>query len=78
MVKVALTLADGRQLLILGLSEVDIENLRDGCPHAFPGEQVGISDLDVYLLHGETDHNILELLKRKGMVPQGAEPEKPD
>lgn len=78
MLKVSATILGGRNVMIIGLSDGDIANLVQLGPHAFPGEQIGFQNMDVIIAYGETEEVILEQMKRDGILPQSAQPEKLD
>jgi len=62
---------DGRKMLGLGLSRVNMERLQCGLPIHFNAEQMGLADLsvkDVVILFGETEDVIREKFFDAGWV----------
>lgn len=49
--------ADGKPILILGLSEGNIQCLKEGKPIAVEGAHLGFSG-KIYLMYGETEQHI--------------------
>lgn len=71
MVKLSLKTADGRTILILAISEKNLERLKDGNPISFSGEDVGIPALaEVIIASGKSNVEIIRPLVERGMVPR--------
>lgn len=58
MIKFTATSGDGRQILGIGLSHVNLERLKDNQPIRFKGEDVGLPDIDVLIFAGETEESM--------------------
>jgi hypothetical protein len=66
-IKARLTTEDGRGVLILGLSEGNIQQLKAGKPIMFDASAFGV-DGEVYIMYGKTELDICNELKLP--VPQ--------
>ncbi len=72
MIKAVRSNADGtRKLLLLGLSEANVQRLRQDKPILIEGAELGLQ-VDVLLCHGANERAITEKLESKGMIPKGA------
>lgn len=69
MVKASLTMADGRRLLILGLSDLNLEQLKKGKPIKVDLEPFGMEGA-VAIMHGKTEEDITEELSKHFKLPQ--------
>jgi len=63
MIKFTATTKDGKRLLGLGLSHVNLDRLREGKPINIDGTSVGIEGLDVLIFAGETEASMAKALK---------------
>lgn len=58
MIKALATSADGkRKILVLGISELNVENLKKGHPIHIHGEEIGIP-VDVFICYGKDEDAI--------------------
>lgn len=58
MLKMRTKLSDGRELLILGLSQVNLDRLKADQPIAFHGDTVGLPGLEIMIFAGETEQSM--------------------
>ena len=58
MLKIRTTLSNGRNLLILGLSHMNLERLKAEQPIAFRGETVGLPGIEILIFAGETEQSM--------------------
>jgi hypothetical protein len=70
-IKAFMKLPNNRMLLLLGLSKTNIERLQAKQPIHFCGEGVGLPNLDVAIMFGETEQAMYDELKENGMVGEG-------
>ncbi len=72
MLKAKATLGDGSSLIIFGLSDRNLELLREGRPIQFDGQKLGING-QVVILYGRTEADIVkDIQENMGMaVPAG-------
>jgi hypothetical protein len=63
MIKFVARAGDGRRVLGLGLSRVNIERLMQNRPIHFSGNEVGLAGWDVLIFFGETEAKIAEHLQ---------------
>lgn len=63
MLKLKFTPKDtSRPVVVLGLSEANVEKLKEGSPIHFAGEDAKMGELDVVIMHGETEQAMLDAL----------------
>jgi len=55
MIKMAGTTTDGRQIILLGLSEGNLQRLREKKPIHIHSEEFHIPDIDIVIMWGETE-----------------------
>ena len=68
MIKATTTGKDGRPLLILGLSERNIELLQRGQPILIDGRELGLDlDCQIALMAGKDEADILRQLRNAGL-----------
>lgn len=65
MIKFTLTSPAGRRVMGLGLSDENIERLKNKQPILFDAGEIGVPGLDVLIMHGETEDSIKEELRAK-------------
>ena len=65
MVKARLTTETGETVFLLGLSEGNLQHLREGRPMRIPLSQIGGTDT-VLLHYGYTEQAIVEALRQQG------------
>lgn len=58
MLKMRTQLSDGRELLILGLSHLNLERLKAEQPIAFRGDTVGLPGIEILIFAGETEQSM--------------------
>lgn len=58
MLKMRTTLSDGRELLIFGLSRINLDRLKADQPIAFRGDTVGLPGLEIMIFAGETEQSM--------------------
>jgi hypothetical protein len=58
MLKMRTRLSDGRELLILGLSQINLDRLKADQPIAFKGDTVGLPGLEIMIFAGETEQSM--------------------
>lgn len=73
MIQALATMADGRVLILLGLSQGNIDRLRQGQPlHVDPTVLLGLKPTDVIggiaILYGETEGAIARALEEAGVI----------
>jgi hypothetical protein len=56
-------------VLLLGLSERNLEILRQGRPILFNGEPFGLPNTEIAIVWGETEQEILADLQAQGLLP---------
>ena len=62
MIKFTATTPNGRMLLGLGLSHVNLARLKNGMPIRFKGEPVGLPLYDILIFSGETEESMAKEL----------------
>ncbi len=62
--------ARGGNMVLIGLSRMNVERLLDDMPIRFAGEEVGIPGLVFVIVGGETEQAIAEQLRAIGAVGQ--------
>lgn len=63
------TTAEGKRILLLGLSDANIKRLTTGDPiHLNAGTHAIPADIDIMILHGHTEDAIAEKLKWAGVI----------
>lgn len=67
MIKASGRRADGKPIIVLGLSARNVENLRDNKPILIHLEELGLEG-DVIVLYGNTEDDIREDLRAIGAV----------
>lgn len=60
--------AGGPNVVLLGLSERNVELLKLGKPIQFDGKEIGIPGKKVFIMYGETEEDILDELRRAGIM----------
>lgn len=68
MVKAIYKRKDGKPVLLMGLSDVNIEKLREGKPIVFDLEPLGLEG-SVAIMHGKTEEDIAEELSKHFKLP---------
>jgi hypothetical protein len=58
MIKFTATAADGRKILGIGLSHVNLERLKDNQPIRFKGEDVDLDGMDILIFSGKTEDSM--------------------
>jgi hypothetical protein len=69
MIKARMHGPDGKSLLLLGLSEGNVQRLKQGHPILVLGEDIGTPGSDYCILWGETEIDIIRELKSAGYLP---------
>lgn len=57
----------GKNVMILGLSEMNIEKLKNGYPIRFDSDNFGVPG-KVFIFYGKTEQSMFDDLKNAGMV----------
>lgn len=73
MIKFTLTAASGKRVLGIGLSDENIKRLKEKDPILFDAAAVGIDNLDVLIMHGETEDSIREELRKNFKIGKEVE-----
>lgn len=68
MIKTRLT-RDGKPILIFGLSELNVQKLKENKPISFDLDVLGLEGT-VIILYGETEESITQDLKDIGILPK--------
>ena len=68
LIKAVTTLDDGRKLLILGLSEMNIRELKKGRPISIELEKLGLEG-QIAIVYGETEADIVDELSKHFKLP---------
>jgi len=58
---------DSKDLLCFGLSEKNLEKLKEGQPIVVDGAELGRSDLRVMIFYGKTERDMYQDLKASGV-----------
>jgi len=67
MIKFTAKTGDGRDLIMIGLSELNIEKLKQGMPIAIEGKDLGMPTLMVSIFYGKTEKDMYNELKAAGI-----------
>lgn len=65
MIKLRLRRESGEPLVVLGLSEHNLDRLRQGLPIVFPLTEIGCGVGELMLMAGETEATIMRELERE-------------
>lgn len=65
-----------QQLVVLGLSDINIQRLTNDKPVFVRGEELKIEH-DIVIVHGRTEQDIVKSLTLLGIIPPGATPSSP-
>lgn len=68
MLKLRITRQDGKPMIILGLSAMNIEKLEDGMPIQFDMAELGLVGT-LAIMAGDTEQSMMEELRRAGLLP---------
>ena len=49
--------------IVLGLSKINLDRLKEGKPIAFDGEEIGIPHRRIFIMYGETELEIIHELE---------------
>lgn len=72
MVKLKLKTRGGKYVLVMILSDKNVELIKAGRPIAFPGSDFQMPDIDKVIIgHGPTEEVIVERLKNEGVLKLG-------
>ena len=52
-------------VIVLGLSAENVKRLQSSDPIMFAGEQIGLDGLTIYIVHGETEADIVAELTKE-------------
>ncbi len=63
MIKALIKLKNGKQLILLGLSEENIKRLKQDEPIIIKGKDLGFNGYDIWIIAGDTEESITEDLK---------------
>jgi hypothetical protein len=69
MIKFLVNGRNGAQLVGLGLSQGNIDRLKDGKPIYIHLDELGIEGIDVLIHYGETEDSIIADFKKEGLIP---------
>ncbi len=59
------------ELVGFGLSEMNLQKLREGLPIAFDGKTCGVNGVHFLIMYGETERDIVDSMRRAGLdVPE--------
>ena len=67
MIRAVATRADGTKLLLLGVDERNVERLKAGKPIMVEGGPLGLPNVAVAIMYGETMQAIIDELKEAGI-----------
>lgn len=56
------------RLVLLGLSDANIERLQDGQPIIFDGTMIGLPNKRVIIVHGKNEQTIAQALVKAGAI----------
>lgn len=62
MIKATARGADGRQLVVLGITDKNIEKMREGLPIHVLGEEVGVPGCTLYIITGKDEAALTKTL----------------
>lgn len=65
MIKATGTRADGTPVLIIGVSEANVQEMKKGRPLRCDGSEVNL-DIDVVVIYGETEESLVDDLRSIG------------
>lgn len=68
MIKFLVDGKNGAKLVGLGLSQGNIDRLKEGKPIYLHLDELGIEGIDVLIHYGETEDKIIEDFKGKGLI----------
>jgi hypothetical protein len=63
MIKFSAFSHDGKKLVGIGLSEMNLQKLREGCPIKIGGDEVDVLDTEILIFYGKTEKEMHEKLK---------------
>lgn len=73
MIKATLNRADGTKLLIIGLSKLNVQKLKEGKPAKISLADVNQTDLsrigEIVIMYGETEKHIMDELQQHADLP---------
>ena len=55
-------------VVIIGLSRMNVERLTQDMPIRFPGEDVGVPGMLFVIIFGETEPEMVEQFKKRGLI----------
>ena len=73
MIKFTLPKQNGSTILGFGITEANVERLKQGQPIAFDLSELGIEGYEVLIMYGKDQKDIGSQLKEANMVPEGVE-----
>jgi hypothetical protein len=69
MIRARATSADGRPVIVLGLSDENVKRLTQGQPIRVTGESIGLSSVAAILVfHGGTEQGMEAMLREHGLI----------
>jgi hypothetical protein len=66
MVKAGANGADGKRIVILGITEENVRRLRDGKPIHVHGDEVGAPDVTIFIMYGKDNKDVARQLEETG------------
>ncbi len=61
-IKARATTDDGREIVVLGISDGNIARLREGKPIHLHGEEMGLSKIDIWIFAGKDEAALQQML----------------
>lgn len=62
MIKATARTEDGRQLVVLGLSDMNVQRMREGKPIHILAEEIGMSGFTIYIITGKDEAEMEKML----------------
>lgn len=64
MIKATTKDANGKPVLILGLSEMNLQKLKEDMPIAFDTAAIGLPEMKIIIMYGKTEADMAEMFKK--------------
>ena len=73
MIKASSKTSDGKTLLVLGITPENVRRMKAGHPILVDGSEVGIDNLLVTIMFGQTERSIVAEIRSHGIETHGAD-----
>lgn len=70
--------ADGEAIVMIGITQENIERLLQGQPAEVPLDKVNIPGLRLMLMYGQTERHIIRIFEQAGLVAPGTASDMPE